>query len=149
MLTAEICTQNGLDDFDRVRFWTTPVADCSQGEGACVPITAGCRTTSGSSGAVSREDDRPGRPHPAGGGAGATLEFWRALGFDVLHDQRRPYVYLSVRRGDLQLDFSGGLPEGTMLVVTENADTLHGAFRAGLKAALGRVPRTGLPRRDW
>jgi putative spermidine/putrescine transport system substrate-binding protein len=37
MLTPEICTQNGSDDFDRVRFWTTPVADCSQGEGACVP----------------------------------------------------------------------------------------------------------------
>ena len=35
--TAEGCTANGLDDFDRIRFWTTPTADCSQGEGACVP----------------------------------------------------------------------------------------------------------------
>lgn len=37
MLTAETCTANGLDDFDKVRFWTTPTANCSQGEGACVP----------------------------------------------------------------------------------------------------------------
>ena len=37
MLTAETCTANGSDDFERVRFWTTPVADCSQGEDACVP----------------------------------------------------------------------------------------------------------------
>ncbi|NGQ89566.1 ABC transporter substrate-binding protein [Rhodobacter sp. HX-7-19] len=37
MQTAEGCTTNGLDDFDKVRFWTTPVADCSQGEDTCVP----------------------------------------------------------------------------------------------------------------
>jgi putative spermidine/putrescine transport system substrate-binding protein len=37
MLTAEGCTANGMDDFDKIRFWTTPVANCSQGEGACVP----------------------------------------------------------------------------------------------------------------
>jgi putative spermidine/putrescine transport system substrate-binding protein len=37
MQTAEGCTANGLDDFDKIRFWTTPVANCSQGEGKCVP----------------------------------------------------------------------------------------------------------------
>ena len=37
MQTAEGCTKNGLDDFDKIRFWTTPTANCSQGEGACVP----------------------------------------------------------------------------------------------------------------
>jgi putative spermidine/putrescine transport system substrate-binding protein len=35
--TAEGCTANGLDDFDKIRFWTTPVSNCAQGEGACVP----------------------------------------------------------------------------------------------------------------
>jgi len=35
MLTAEICTENGFDDFDRIRFWTTPVSSCPQGD--CVP----------------------------------------------------------------------------------------------------------------
>ena len=37
MQTAEGCTANGLDDFDKIRFWTTPVADCSQGDDTCVP----------------------------------------------------------------------------------------------------------------
>lgn len=37
MQTAEGCRANGMEDFDKIRFWTTPVADCSQGKGACVP----------------------------------------------------------------------------------------------------------------
>ncbi len=37
MQTAEGCTANGMDDFDRIRFWTTPTANCAQGENACVP----------------------------------------------------------------------------------------------------------------
>ena len=37
MLTAAGCTANGLDDFAKIRFWTTPTANCSQGEGMCVP----------------------------------------------------------------------------------------------------------------
>ena len=37
MQTAEGCTTNGLDNFDKIRFWTTPVSNCSQGDGACVP----------------------------------------------------------------------------------------------------------------
>jgi putative spermidine/putrescine transport system substrate-binding protein len=37
MQTAEGCTKNGLDNFEQIRFWTTPVANCSQGEGKCVP----------------------------------------------------------------------------------------------------------------
>ena len=37
MSTAESCTANGMDDFEKIRFWTTPVSNCSQGDGACVP----------------------------------------------------------------------------------------------------------------
>jgi putative spermidine/putrescine transport system substrate-binding protein len=37
MQTAEGCTANGLDDFEKIRFWTTPVSNCAQGAGACVP----------------------------------------------------------------------------------------------------------------
>ncbi|MBA3908530.1 MAG: spermidine/putrescine ABC transporter substrate-binding protein [Rhodobacter sp.] len=37
MQTAEGCTANGFDDFDKIRFWTTPVSNCSQGDGVCVP----------------------------------------------------------------------------------------------------------------
>ena len=35
MQTAEGCTTNGLDDFDKIKFWTTPVSKCPAGE--CVP----------------------------------------------------------------------------------------------------------------
>ena len=37
MSTAESCKANGMEDFDKIRFWTTPTSDCSQGAGACVP----------------------------------------------------------------------------------------------------------------
>lgn len=37
MQTQEGCDLNGLKDFDKIRFWTTPTANCSLGEGACVP----------------------------------------------------------------------------------------------------------------
>ncbi len=33
--TGEGCHTNGFDDFDRIKFWTTPVSTCAQGE--CVP----------------------------------------------------------------------------------------------------------------
>ncbi len=36
MQTAEGCTANGLDDFDKIKFWKTPVAKCSSQE-ECVP----------------------------------------------------------------------------------------------------------------
>ncbi len=35
LLTKEGCTANGMDSFDKIRFWTTPVSACAQGE--CVP----------------------------------------------------------------------------------------------------------------
>ncbi|MDO7655623.1 MAG: ABC transporter substrate-binding protein [Paracoccaceae bacterium] len=35
MQNAEGCTANGLDKFDEIRFWTTPVSSCPQGN--CVP----------------------------------------------------------------------------------------------------------------
>jgi len=36
MQTAEGCTTNGMDDFERIRFWTTPVSACGDGK-ECVP----------------------------------------------------------------------------------------------------------------
>lgn len=36
MQTAEGCTKNGLDDFDKIRFWQTPVAQC-ESQDECVP----------------------------------------------------------------------------------------------------------------
>lgn len=36
LLTDEGCKTNGIDNFDKISFWRTPVAKCSAGE-ACVP----------------------------------------------------------------------------------------------------------------
>jgi len=36
MQTAEGCTKNGFDDFDKIRFWTTPVTSCAS-QDECVP----------------------------------------------------------------------------------------------------------------
>jgi putative spermidine/putrescine transport system substrate-binding protein len=36
MQTAEGCTRNGFDDFEKIRFWTTPVTAC-ESQGECVP----------------------------------------------------------------------------------------------------------------
>ena len=35
LLTEEGCKTNGFENFDKIKFWKTPVAKCSQGE--CVP----------------------------------------------------------------------------------------------------------------
>lgn len=38
LLTDEGCAVNGFDDFEKIRFWRTPVADCGDDRGAvCVP----------------------------------------------------------------------------------------------------------------
>jgi putative spermidine/putrescine transport system substrate-binding protein len=36
MMTPETCTTNGFDNFEKVRFWTTPVSKC-ESQGECVP----------------------------------------------------------------------------------------------------------------
>jgi putative spermidine/putrescine transport system substrate-binding protein len=36
MQTAEGCTTNGMDDFEKIRFWTTPVSNCAS-QSECVP----------------------------------------------------------------------------------------------------------------
>ncbi|MCL4140242.1 UNVERIFIED_CONTAM: hypothetical protein GTU68_000238 [Idotea baltica] len=37
MQTAEGCTTNGMDDFDKIKFWTTPVSKCPSQDDQCVP----------------------------------------------------------------------------------------------------------------
>lgn len=36
MQTAEGCKTNGLEDFDKINFWTTPVSSCAS-QGQCIP----------------------------------------------------------------------------------------------------------------
>jgi len=37
MQTAEGCTTNGMDDFEKIKFWTTPVSKCETQNNECVP----------------------------------------------------------------------------------------------------------------
>ena len=37
MMTQETCTTNGFDNFEKVRFWTTPTTKCETQGDACVP----------------------------------------------------------------------------------------------------------------
>lgn len=37
MQTAEGCSTNGMDEFERIKFWTTPVSTCATQNDQCVP----------------------------------------------------------------------------------------------------------------
>jgi len=39
LLTDEGCATNGFNDFDKIWFWRTPTAECSDGAGDCVPYS--------------------------------------------------------------------------------------------------------------
>lgn len=81
-----------------------------------------------------------------------TLGFYETLGFRVTHRQLKPYLYLAMKRGRLDLHFvAGGKPNpggsgATCLVIVEDVKPHHDAFAAALKGRLGRVPTAGLPR---
>ncbi len=82
-----------------------------------------------------------------------TLDFYRALGFEVTHQQVWPYEYGTVRRGGARLHFHGGFTRpghakafSTCLVVVQEVEGPHRAFVDGLKRALGRLPTAGVPR---
>ncbi|MGW0608974.1 bleomycin resistance protein [Streptomyces sp. NPDC002788] len=80
------------------------------------------------------------------------VDFYTALGFEVTYEQRSPNPYAVVVRGGIELQFFAMKhyePTGsisTCYVLTDDVDGLYEAFRAGLKAAYGRIPTRGLPR---
>jgi putative spermidine/putrescine transport system substrate-binding protein len=37
LLTDTGCETNGLNNFDKIAFWKTPIADCGNGNTDCVP----------------------------------------------------------------------------------------------------------------
>ncbi|MFD9075759.1 bleomycin resistance protein [Streptomyces lasiicapitis] len=80
------------------------------------------------------------------------VDFYTALGFETTYLQKSPYAYAVVERGTVELQFFGMKqydPAGSIsgcYILTDDVDTLHAAFRAGLKAAYGKIPSRGLPR---
>lgn len=80
------------------------------------------------------------------------LDFYTVLGFKVTFQQKSPNPYAVVERGGIQLHFFGmkeyepAASYSTCQIRTDDVDGLHEVFRAGLKAAYGRIPTRGLPR---
>ncbi|PRH77135.1 glyoxalase/bleomycin resistance/extradiol dioxygenase family protein [Streptomyces solincola] len=80
------------------------------------------------------------------------VDFYTALGFETTCLQKAPYAYAVVRRGPVELQFfamKGYEPSQSYsgcYVLTDDVNGLHSVFRAGLKAAYGRIPSRGLPR---
>jgi hypothetical protein len=81
-----------------------------------------------------------------------TLDFYRALGFEVTYQQRSPNEYAVVRQGPCELHFFGlkGLKaeEGysACCIVVSDAEPLHTAFSSALRQKYGKLPITGFPR---
>jgi hypothetical protein len=81
-----------------------------------------------------------------------TLDFYRALGFEVTYRQTSPNPYAVVQREDFQLHFFGlkGLEPSaaysTCLVVMPEVEPLHATFSEALRRTLGRLPVSGIPR---
>ncbi|RZQ61320.1 hypothetical protein EWH70_25785 [Amycolatopsis suaedae] len=80
------------------------------------------------------------------------LPFYTALGFAVTFRQDRPNPYASVRRGGIELHFFGvpgfdpAQSMGSTVVIVPDTAALHADFAAGLRAAFGKVPVSGIPR---
>ncbi|SDK43227.1 bleomycin resistance protein [Streptomyces indicus] len=80
------------------------------------------------------------------------LDFYSALGFEITFQQKSPNPFAVVAYGDIELQFFGlkahdpQASYSTCYVLTDEVDELYEAFRAGLKAAYGRIPTRGLPR---
>jgi hypothetical protein len=81
-----------------------------------------------------------------------TLAFYRLLGFEVTHEQTRPYVYGATRRGGMNVHFTGikGLDPTTIystcLVMVPEVEQLHETFVGALRQAYGKLPVAGIPR---
>jgi catechol 2,3-dioxygenase-like lactoylglutathione lyase family enzyme len=83
----------------------------------------------------------------------ATLEFYNLLGFETLWEQHAPYVYVSVKYQQIQIDFVGskaveaGQESGHLcLVIVEDVHELHRYFAAAIKQKFGKQLRSGIPR---
>lgn len=80
------------------------------------------------------------------------VDFYTAIGFEMTFLQKSPNPFAVVARGDIGLQFFGmkkyepSQSYSTCYVLTDDVDGLYDEFRAGLKAAYGRIPTRGIPR---
>ncbi|WP_405165049.1 glyoxalase [Nocardia sp. NBC_01499] len=89
-----------------------------------------------------------------GGDLPETLDFYKTLGYEVTHEQTRPYTYGVVARNGYSVHF-GPTPKdkGTAeechvacIVFVDEVAELHKLFTTALRERFGRVPARGLPR---
>jgi catechol 2,3-dioxygenase-like lactoylglutathione lyase family enzyme len=80
------------------------------------------------------------------------ITFYEALGFKRTYRQLRPNPAAVVAREDFHIHLfgmEGFKPEdsyGSVIVVVPDPDALYHAFAAGLRAAYGKLPVSGIPR---
>jgi catechol 2,3-dioxygenase-like lactoylglutathione lyase family enzyme len=82
----------------------------------------------------------------------ATVSFYELLGFRCTYRQRRPNPYAVVAREDLQIHFGGiegfdpAESYASVIIAVPDLDVWYADFAQRLRAALGKVPATGIPR---
>jgi catechol 2,3-dioxygenase-like lactoylglutathione lyase family enzyme len=79
------------------------------------------------------------------------LGFYEALGFEVTSRQERPNPYAATRWNCVDVHFYGDSDHAPdrgaiCLLLVDEVEELHERFRRSLRASLGRVPTSGLPR---
>ncbi|MGS2804724.1 glyoxalase [Nocardia sp. MW-W600-9] len=82
-----------------------------------------------------------------------TLAFYQALGYTVVYEQTRPYVYGAVEGHGCALHFAPAPPGVALptehvgaLVMVDDVAARHADFTAALRARYGKIPAKGLPR---
>lgn len=77
-----------------------------------------------------------------------TLEFYRALGFEVTSEQKQPYTYASIKYNDINLQFfvKKNWNPAFVYISVKDVDTLHQAFVTGIKQTYGKMLSKGTPR---
>ena len=81
-----------------------------------------------------------------------SLEFYELLGFTRTFRQQRPNPCASITRGGIDIflfEIDGFVPEdsyGSILIITTDTAKLFDEFATGLRAGLGSLPVSGIPR---
>ncbi|WP_337101816.1 hypothetical protein [Paenibacillus sp. YIM B09110] len=80
------------------------------------------------------------------------VAFYENLGFTIVQLYTRPNPYAVVQYGSIEIHFYGSkrtLPAenpSMCYLKVDDVNAVHEAFSTGLKQALGKIPRTGVPR---
>jgi hypothetical protein len=83
-----------------------------------------------------------------------TLAFWRALGFAVVYEQMKPYLYLAFRWRGFELHYGRASSNvnpslentGGCLVMVDTVAPYHAALTEAMRRTYGKVLAKGLPR---